>query len=208
MPSVTSSSAIAAERVQRLLDIVVAAAGLVVLSPILALVAVSVRWSSPGPAWHRAERVGKGGRVFTLYKFRSMTADATQAGPGITGRGDPRVTSLGRWLRATKLDELPQLINVLKGDMSLVGPRPEDPRYVALYTAEQRRVLSVRPGVTSAATVQYRHEESVLPGEDWEKAYVSTIMPDKLRIELEYLERRTLGSDARILWKTVIALFQ
>ena len=167
-----------------------------------------VRLTSSGPALHRAQRVGKDGRLFTLYKFRSMREGAASAGPGITRAGDERITGVGAWLRRTKLDELPQLINVWKGDMSLVGPRPEDPRYVEGYTPEQRRVLAVRPGITSAASVLYRHEEQMLEGEEWEKTYREKVLFDKLRIELEYLEHRTLASDLGILLKTFVAVLR
>ena len=193
---------------RRLLDVLASGVGLLVLSPVLLVVSALVRLTSPGPAFHRAVRVGRAGRLFTLYKFRSMKLGAAAAGPGITRAGDDRVTRVGAWLRKTKLDELPQLINVFKGDMSLVGPRPEDPRYVELYSPEQREVLSVRPGITSAASVQYRHEEELLQGEDWERTYRESIMPDKLRIELDYIRHRTLGRDLGILWKTVGALFR
>jgi lipopolysaccharide/colanic/teichoic acid biosynthesis glycosyltransferase len=151
--------------------------------------------------------VGKDGRLFHLYKFRSMVADAAQRGPGVTGSGDPRVTGVGRILRRTKLDELPQLFNTLIGDMSLVGPRPEDPGYVKSYSVEQLRVLSVRPGITSAATVLHRHEEQMLTGPDWEETYRKEILPAKLRIELDYLSRRTLSGDMLILAQTASALF-
>ena len=147
-----------------------------------------------------------------------MVADAAQSviSPGITGASDSRITRVGRWLRRLKLDELPQLINVLKGEMSLVlseaeglvGPRPEDPRYVALYTPEQRRVLAVPPGITSPASIRYRSEEQMLTGPDWESQYVNVILPDKLRIELEYLQHRTFFSDLRIILETVLALFR
>ena len=193
---------------RRLSDLIAAGAGLIILSPLFLVVALLVRLTSPGPALHRARRVGKDGRLFTLYKFRSMREGAAAAGPGITRSGDDRITRVGGWLRRTKLDELPQLINVWKGDMSLVGPRPEDPRYVESYTAEQRRVLSVRPGITSAASVLYRHEEELLQGEDWERTYREKVMPDKLRIELDYLQHRTLGGDLGILLKTGAALFR
>ena len=124
---------------------------------------------------------------FRLYKFRRMVSDADKQGPGITATGDSRITRVGRFLRRTKIDELPQLINVLSGDMSLVGPRPEDPRYVTLYTPEQRRVLAVRPGITSAASLAYRHEEQLLAGADWETVYREEVLPAKLAIDLEYL---------------------
>ena len=191
---------------RRLLDFCAALLGLVVLSPLFAVVVVLIRATSPGPAFHRAKRVGKDGLLFSLYKFRSMREDAHLQGPGITAAGDARITPVGRWLRRTKIDELPQLINVLSGDMSLVGPRPEDPRYVELYTPEQRRVLSVRPGVTSAASVLYRNEEELLTGPDWEKTYREVVLPDKLKIELDYLRKRSLLSDAGVLARTFAAL--
>src|SRR5262249_41340438 len=149
---------------------------------------------------YRGERVGRDGRLFRLYKFRSMRVG--EAGPAITRAADARVTRVGALLRRTKLDELPQLLNVLAGHMSLVGPRPEAPRYVAMYSAEQRRILSARPGITSPASLLYRGEEAQLVGDDWERLYVEEIMPAKLRIDLEYLDRRTLGSDLGVIIAT------
>jgi lipopolysaccharide/colanic/teichoic acid biosynthesis glycosyltransferase len=188
----------------RPLDISISAAALVLLSPLLLAIAIGVKLSSPGPALYRARRGGKGGTVFTLYKFRTMY-DAP-AGPAITRQNDPRVTPFGRFLRRTKLDELPQLINLLKGDMSLVGPRPEDPEYLRLYSPDQRRVLDVRPGITSPATVRYRHEETMLTGPEWEQVYRNRILPEKLRIELDYLSRRTLAGDLKVLAQTAVAI--
>lgn len=190
----------------RLLDLVVSLVGLVLLSPLLLLVAVLVKLDSDGPVFYRAERVGQGGQPFQLYKFRSMVRDADQQGPGITTAGDSRITRLGRLLRRTKVDELPQLWNVCKGDMSLVGPRPEDPRYVALYTPDQRQVLAARPGLTSPASVRYRHEEQLLQGADWERVYVEQVMPQKLEIERQYLAQRTLWTDVRVLAHTLRAV--
>lgn len=191
---------------KRLLDVVAAGAGLMVLSPLFAVLAVAVKLSSPGPVFHRGERVGRGGGVFRLLKFRSMRVG--EPGPGITRAGDPRITPVGQFLRRTKLDELPQLVNVLRGDMSLVGPRPEAPRYVDFYNAEQRRVLSVRPGITSPASLAYRSEEEQLIGEAWEQAYVERIMPAKLAIDLEYLARRTLLTDVGVIVRTLAAMFR
>lgn len=196
----------AADGVRRWLDITAAATGLVVLSPLCLFIAVLIKRDSPGPVFYRAQRVGKDGHEFRLYKFRSMVAGADRQGPGITAAGDSRVTQVGRFLRRTKLDELPQLINVLTGDMSLVGPRPEDPRYVALYTDEQRQVLAVRPGITSAASLTYRDESALLSGKDWERRYIHEIMPHKVAIELDYLGRRTLTSDLNLIMRTVLAL--
>ena len=191
---------------KRLVDVLAAAFGLALLAPLFAAVSLLIKLTSPGPVFHRAQRVGKGRQPFRIYKFRSMIAGAERAGPGITAAGDARVTPLGRWLRMTKVDELPQLINVLRGDMSLVGPRPEDPRYVERYTPEQRRVLEVSPGVTSAASVLYRNEESFLTGPDWERKYIEVVLPHKLSIELDYLRRRTIASDLDLIVKTLLAL--
>jgi len=193
---------------KRVFDFVAAGAGLVILSPLLALIAVWIRLDSPGPVFHRGERVGQAGRQLRVFKFRTMVVNAARIGPGITAGDDPRVTRAGRFLRKTKLDELPQLINVVRGEMSLVGPRPEDPRYVALYTPEQRRVLSVRPGLTSPASVRYRDEASLLQGDDWERVYRERVMPDKLSLELEYLQHANVWSDLRILARTLEAMFR
>jgi lipopolysaccharide/colanic/teichoic acid biosynthesis glycosyltransferase len=194
--------------VKRLFDVLVSAAALLLLSPLFLGVAIAIKLSSPGPIFHRAVRVGRHGVLFKLYKFRSMVVNADKIGAGITTAHDPRITPIGRFLRRTKLDELPQLINVLRGEMSLVGPRPEDPRYVALYTEEQRRVLRARPGMTSLASVRYRNEQALLSGDDWETRYIQQIMPDKLAIDLQYIERATLLSDLGVLWQTFLALFR
>jgi lipopolysaccharide/colanic/teichoic acid biosynthesis glycosyltransferase len=187
---------------KRPIDAAVAGGALVVLAPALALIGAAVRLDSAGPALHRARRVGRGGREFTMYKFRTMRIDRPEHGPRITHHADARITRVGRLLRKTKLDELPQLWNVLRGDMSLVGPRPEDPHYVALYTAEQRRVLQVRPGITGLAAVRFRNEEAMLVGADWEQTYLTQVMPAKLAIDLEYVRRRSLLLDARVLLAT------
>jgi len=193
---------------KRTFDFLFSAFFLLILSPVFLLIALLIKLDSPGPVFYRAVRVGKKGEPFRLYKFRSMAAGAAVKGPGITHQGDPRVTWVGNWLRRFKLDELPQLINVCKGEMSLVGPRPEDPRYVAVYTPEQRRVLSVRPGITSAASVRYRHEEKLLIGADWEDTYLQVILPEKLKIDLDYIQRRTFATDLLIIWQTFLALFR
>jgi len=193
---------------RRALDLTASSIGLVLLSPLFALVALAVKLDSPGPILFRGQRAGRAGEPFRMIKFRTMVADAAHKGPGITSAGDSRVTRVGRMLRRTKLDELPQLINVLRGDMSLVGPRPEDPAYVAGYTLEQRRLLDVRPGITGPASVRFRNEEQLLRGEDWERLYRDQVLPAKLRIELDYLERRSVLNDLSIVMQTVIALFR
>lgn len=195
-----------ADRFRRVLDSSIALVGLVLLSPLFAAVALLIKLDSPGPVFYLAQRVGKDGRRFRLYKFRSMVSGADRQGPGVTADGDRRITRMGRWLRRSKVDELPQLINVLTGEMSLVGPRPEDPRYVALYTPEQRHVLDVRPGITSAASLIYRHEERMLAGDDWETRYRTEVMPAKLAIDLAYLSERTLLSDFGLVARTVLAM--
>ena len=193
---------------KRMFDIAGATLGLVLAGPLLLILAVAIKIESRGPVFFRGVRVGLHGHRFRIFKFRSMVADAEQSGPGITAAGDSRVTRLGRLLRRFKLDELPQLLNVLKGEMSLVGPRPEDPRYVAHYTPEQRRVLSVRPGITGAASVRYRHEEVLLRGPDWETVYLTVIMPDKLKIDLTYIGHWSFGSDLKVLVQTGAALYR
>lgn len=191
---------------KRLFDVTASALGLLILAPLFGLIAAAIRLDSPGPIFHRAVRVGRSGREFILFKFRTMVVHAAQVGPGITISSDPRVTRVGRILRRWKLDELPQLFNVVRGEMSIVGPRPEDPRYVALYTPEQREVLAVRPGITSPASVRFRSEEALLSGEDWERRYIEEIMPAKLALDLEYIRRASLRQDLMVLWETFLAL--
>lgn len=187
-------------------DLILAVSGMVALSPLFAIIALLVKWSSPGPVFFKADRVGRDGRLFKVLKFRTMEVGAHAAGPMITRAGDPRITAVGHWLRRTKLDELPQLINVVKGDMAVVGPRPEDPRLATGYTPDQRAVLRVRPGITSPASARYRHEEALLARDGWEQYYRDVVMPDKIRIDLEYLARRTVWSDLRILHATVFSV--
>lgn len=193
---------------KRAFDFICAIGGLAILTPFFAVIALAIKLDSPGAIFFRGERVGLRGKPFRIFKFRTMVADAAQRGPGITAQGDARVTRVGRLLRNCKIDELPQLFNVVRGEMSLVGPRPEDPRYVARYTSEQRRVLQVRPGITSPATLRYRHEERWLQGEDWETVYVNELMPRKLAIELEYLDTRSWSTDLRIILQTLLAIFR
>jgi len=186
--------------VKRAVDLAIAAPLLLLLSPLLLALALAVRLTSPGPALHRAVRAGRGGEPFTLYKLRTMRVEP---GPAISGARDPRVTRLGRALRSSRLDELPNLWNVMAGDMSLVGPRPEDPRYVERYTPEQRAVLSVRPGLTGPAQLRFRDEAVLLDPEDPEGSYVRDVLPEKLAIDLEYVRHRTLRGDLAILLRTL-----
>jgi lipopolysaccharide/colanic/teichoic acid biosynthesis glycosyltransferase len=182
------------------------ALALVLFLPLMLVAALAVLVTDGRPVLYRAERAGLGGRTFQLLKFRTMTVGST--GPAVTGGADPRITPVGRVLRRTKLDELPQLVNVLRGDMNVVGPRPEDPRFVALYSPAQREVLSVRPGITSPAAVRYRHEESLLAaaGDRCDDVYVAEIMPAKLALDLDYVRHRSLAADLRVLWRTAAAV--
>jgi len=194
---------------KRAFDVIVSASVVVIALPLWLAVAIAIKLDSPGPVFHRAMRIGKAGAPFALFKFRSMVSDAANQGPRITRDGDPRITRVGRWLRKLKIDEMPQLLNVLKGEMSIVGPRPEDPRYVAHYTPQQRGVLRALPGMASPAFVKYRHEEEVLAsaGQDTEEAYVRLVLPDKLRLDLEYIERQSFGYDLAILLQAAASLF-
>lgn len=191
---------------KRLLDVAIAATGLVAGAPLLAVLAAAVKLDSPGPALFFQERVGRGNRVFRVAKLRTMYVDAERRGPSITAARDPRITRVGTLLRRTKLDELPQLWNVLRGDMSLVGPRPEVPRYVATYRPEWRALLSVRPGLTDVASLVFRDEERLLGlARDRERAYAEVIMPMKLELALRGI-RAPLADDLWTLARTAAAV--
>jgi len=189
---------------KRAFDLLASASGLVMLAPLLLLIAVAVKLDSRGPVLFRQERVGRNGRIFRIRKFRTMVRDAPRLGGAITVGRDPRITRVGHALRRYKLDELPQLIDVLLGDMSLVGPRPEVPKYVALYPPGIReRVLSVRPGLTDNASLAYIDENAQLAGAaDPEREYVEKILPEKLRLYVEYVDNRSLALDLSIIGRT------
>jgi lipopolysaccharide/colanic/teichoic acid biosynthesis glycosyltransferase len=187
----------------RALDFVTALLGLVLVSPLMVVIAAAIKMNGRGPVIFSQTRVGRYGRPFRMHKFRTMVPDADKQGLPLTAGHDSRITNVGRWLRITKLDELPQLWNVVKGDMSLVGPRPEVPRYVVLYTPEQRRVLEVRPGITDPASLTYFDEASCLARmPSPETAYVSLVLPHKLALNLSYLRRRTIASDVVVVLAT------
>lgn len=189
---------------KRVFDILVSATALLVLLPLLLLLGLAVALTSPGGAFFRQVRVGKDGRTFQLLKFRSMRPGSEAQGQITVGGRDPRITGMGHFLRRSKLDELPQLINVLLGDMSIVGPRPEVPKYVALYTPEQRRVLTVRSGITSMASIAYINENEVLGRSiDPERTYIEEVMPAKLALDLRYVHEQNLVLDLRILFRTL-----
>lgn len=193
---------------KRLFDLALALPALALALPLMVAITLWVRLDSAGPALFRQQRVGRHGRLFHIHKFRTMRVRSSQAGPLITVAGDARVTRAGRWLRRTKLDELPQLLDVIRGDMSLVGPRPEVPRYMALYPEDARRlILSVRPGITDRAAIEFRDEERLLAAaSDPERAYVEQVMPIKQRYYLDYVARRSLAGDVGILIDTLRAV--
>src|SRR3990172_2196789 len=191
---------------RRVLDVVLSLSVLILTLPITLVIGVVTKLNSRGPVLFAAERVGKLGRLFRMYKFRTMTESPGGSGPRITAHDDPRITGIGRFLRQTKLNELPQVINVLKGDMSLVGPRPEDPEFVAHYTPDQREVLTVQPGITSLATILYASEEQMLSFSDVTEKYLESILPDKLQLDLLYVRNRCMLLDLDILVQTMLGL--
>ncbi len=174
------------------------------------LAALAITFDSRGPVLFRQERVGRGGKVFRIHKFRTMVADAPTQGPPITVGDDARITRAGRWLRRSKLDELPQLFDVLAGDMSLVGPRPEVPKYVALYPPALRdKVLSLRPGITDPVSLAFADESALLArAADPEREYIDVILPHKLREAVAYADRATLATDMRVIGSTLAALWR
>jgi lipopolysaccharide/colanic/teichoic acid biosynthesis glycosyltransferase len=192
---------------KRAFDLVASLTGLLLLAPLMFVIAALIRMADGGPALFRQVRVGRDGVPFEMMKFRTMIVRREQGGPQLTVGADPRITRVGRLLRRTKLDELPQLINVLRGEMSMVGPRPEVPRYVALYTPDQRRVLSLVPGITDPASAAYVDEAGLLAlADDPERLYVQEIMPAKLRLNLAYAERATLRQDIAMIIGTFAAI--
>ena len=193
--------------IKRLVDIAGASLGLLLFSPLFPILAALVKLDSSGPVLFRQERIGRGFTPFLIYKFRTMAADRANEGLCITSRNDARITRVGRWLRATKLDELPQLLNVLLGDMSLVGPRPEVRHYVELFRSEYEQLLSIRPGMTDLASLKYHDEGDVLAQvEDPEAEYVTRILPDKIELGNMYLRRASLLFDLSLILNTLLRL--
>ena len=191
--------------IKRLFDILASGIGIIILSPVLLIIALRIKTGSDGPIFFKQVRVGKDGKEFEILKFRTMVVDAEKMGRQITVGADNRITKVGGFLRKYKLDELPQLFNVFKGDMSLVGPRPEVPRYVKLYTEEQRKVLNVKPGITVLASIRYRDENELLgQAENPDEFYINTIMPDKLALNLEYINKSNVFYDIYIIIETII----
>jgi lipopolysaccharide/colanic/teichoic acid biosynthesis glycosyltransferase len=193
---------------KRFFDLIGSVVGLVALSPVFLAIAVLIRTGPRGPVFYRGVRVGRFGKPFRMFKFRTMVANADQIGGPSSATDDARITRIGRFLRQYKLDELPQLINVLRGEMSLVGPRPEVTEEVLLYTPEEKRLLEVRPGITDWASIRFRNEGEILRGSaDPHQAYREKIRPQKIQLGLEYVQRQSLSVDCRILLQTLRALF-
>lgn len=189
---------------KRLFDITASFFGILILSPLLIFIGLWVGLSSKGGVFYKQIRVGKNNKDFKLYKFRSMRVNSDKQGLLTVGSKDSRITKAGYFIRKYKIDELPQLINVLKGDMSFVGPRPEVRRYVDLYSEEQMKVLSVRPGITDPASIKYRNENDILSSEsNPEQYYIQHIMPDKLKINIDYINTRTFVKDIKIIFQTI-----
>jgi lipopolysaccharide/colanic/teichoic acid biosynthesis glycosyltransferase len=194
--------------VKRLSDVVLAGTCLLLLAPVFALIALAVKLDSPGPVFFRQLRVGRGGEPFLMFKFRTMVQDAQHLGANVSATGDPRVTRVGRWLRRCFLDEAPQLLNVLRGDMSLVGPRPETPEHAARFSPEERRILSLRPGMAGPSTLAFSREEAELLArqEDPERYYTERLLHDRARADLAYLDQPTALGDVRILGRTALCV--
>lgn len=195
---------------KRLFDILSSLVGLVLLLPLFFIVSLLIKLDSHGPIFFRQIRVGKNGVTFRIFKFRTMSADAETRGLQVTTSADQRITRIGGILRKYKIDELPQLINVLTGEMSLVGPRPEVPQYVAHYPSETKEiVLSVSPGITDNASIQFRNENELLEGKsDPEKYYIETILPKKLDMYVDYVQNRTFLNDIKLIFKTLLGIHQ
>lgn len=192
---------------KRIFDIVASGIGLILLSPLFVILAIWIKCDSIGPVFYKQVRVGRNNMDFQLFKFRSMRVGSDKKGLITVGGHDPQITRSGYYIRKYKLDEFPQLINVFKGDMSLVGPRPEVRKYVDMYTEEQMHVLDVRPGITDLASIRYRNENELLERvNDPDKYYVEVIMPDKLRINLEYVARHSFTFDIRLIFQTFRAI--
>ncbi|HET7866872.1 MAG TPA: sugar transferase [Burkholderiaceae bacterium] len=194
---------------KRMLDVALATLGLLLLAPALLLIAAAIKLDSPGPVFYRQQRVGRHGRLFRIHTFRTMRHNPADTGPQITVGADPRITRVGAWLRRTKCDELAQLIDVLQGSMSIVGPRPEVPHYVALYPAHLRdKLLSVRPGITDPVSLEFRNESELLArAADPQREYVQVILPRKLEHAARCVEQATLAGDLQVICRTLAILF-
>jgi len=196
--------------IKRLFDIVFSFFGLIFISPLLLILAILIKLSSPGPVFYRGTRIGRSGKSFRIFKFRTMVENAEALGGYCTASDDPRLTKIGKFLKRYQLDEIPQLINVLKGEMSLVGPRPEVKMYVDMMTNEERKtILSVKPGITDLASLWNFHEGEILKGSsNPEQIYMEKIRPTKIKLQLEYVKNRSFWLDSKIILKTILKIFQ
>lgn len=193
---------------KRLFDVTAAGLGLVVFTPVMLIVALLIKLDSRGPVFFKQERIGKGFQPFLIYKFRTMVQNASENGISLTVGNDPRITKVGRFLRKGKIDELPQLLNVLKGEMTFVGPRPEVPEFVQLFRRDYEEILTARPGITDLASINYRDESTLLgQSKDAREIYVTRILPDKIRLAKEYLHRSSFFFDMGLILKTLMRLF-
>ena len=194
---------------KRSFDLILSLLGLIILAPLLAALALLIKLDSPGPVFYRGVRAGRFGKPFRIFKFRTMVVNADKIGGPSTSADDPRITGVGRFLRRFKLDELPQLLNVVKGEMSFVGPRPEVMQEVALYTEEETQLLDVRPGITDWASIRFRNEGEILRGSaDPHQAYCEKIRPEKIRLGLEYVRKQSFVTDCKIILRTLKAILE
>jgi lipopolysaccharide/colanic/teichoic acid biosynthesis glycosyltransferase len=191
---------------KRCFDLIAASFGLVVLSPVFLVIASLIKLSSPGPVFYRGERIGLHGRPFRIYKFRTMRPDAELVGSTSTGHNDPRITPIGRWLRPAKLDELPQLINVIKGEMSIVGPRPEVEEHTSEYSEEEKIILSVLPGITDYASIHFYNLNELVGSEDPRRTFVEKYRAEKNRLRVFYVQNRSFSTDMVLIYKTLVRM--
>lgn len=195
--------------IKRIFDIVASLCGLIILSPILIIVAICIKLDSKGPVFFKQKRVGKNKNIFEIYKFRTMVTDAEKLGKQITVGNDSRITRVGKFIRKCKLDEFPQLINVVKGEMSLVGPRPEVPRYVELYDEYEEQILLVQPGITDYASIEFRNENEILGNSsNPEETYIEEIMPTKIELNMKYIRNISLVEDIKLILNTILAILK
>ncbi|MCP4367665.1 MAG: sugar transferase [Deltaproteobacteria bacterium] len=194
---------------KRLFDIFFSTIGLIILLPLFAVVAILVKLESDGSVLFQQQRIGKNFRSFRIYKFRTMTVDAEKKGPQITVGGDKRVTGIGKILRKCKIDEFPQLINILKGEMSFVGPRPEVRKYVELFKSDYEKLLKIRPGITDPSSLKYSKEEDVLSlSKNWEEDYIKMILPEKIKLSSHYVDNHNCFTDLSLIFKTVFKIYE
>lgn len=193
---------------KRLFDVIFSLFGLIITFPILGTIALLIKLDSKGPVFYRGTRIGKNGKPFKIFKFRTMVPNAEKAGGPSTALNDPRLTKIGKLLRTYKLDELPQLINILKGEMSFVGPRPQVKKYVQLYNEEEKIILTVRPGMTDYATIRYIYLDKVLGDRDVDELYLKKIEPEKNKLRIKYAKNHSPSADVKIIFQTILAIIK